>query len=159
MAVTVTYHSVINATETLETGVPAVPAGKAKVPHSLFSTTLNPLPGADEVSFHEVALVDGSGSIDFTALPQVNDKSLDATGRAVLAVKFIAPDTNQGPIAITTAPSNGLDLGIEVTELLPGKEVAGLVNEAVVASDEKILDVSGTGTDKLKVAIVLGAAA
>lgn len=159
MAVTVTYHSVINATETLETGVPAVPAGKAKVPHSLFSTTLTPLPGADEVSFHEITLTAGAASIDFTALPQVNGKSLDATGRAVLAVKFIAPDTNQGPIAITTAPSDGLDLGIEVTELLPGKEVAGLVNEAVVAIDEKILDVSGTGTDKLKVAIVLGAAA
>lgn len=159
MAVTVTYHSVLNATETLETGVPAVPSGKAKVPHSLFSTKIAGVPGADEVSFHEVSLVDGSGSIDFTGLPQVNGKTLDATGRKVLIVKFLADADNQGPIAITTGVSNGLDLGIEINELLPGKEVGGLVNEAVVASDEKILDLTGTGTDKLKVAIVLGAAA
>jgi hypothetical protein len=158
MAITAaSYTFAASATEVLEVGVPASVSDEDKeIRHNGFNDSSNDVEGITDVAYFEVSLTAGAGSIDFTALPQPNGASLDATGKKVKLVKFIADAGNSGDMAIETGDSNGIDLGMEVTALAPGKFVGGLVDDVSVGAGAKVLDLTGTGTDKLKVIVWLG---
>lgn len=155
MSVQFSYASSIISTETLETNVPAARASNAQVRHDLFNTVLTNQQ-AEECAYFVAALTAGSGAIDFTALPGTNGRSVDGTGLLAKVIKFRAPDTNAGPMAIKKGVSDGLDIGTQIEALPPGGEVTLKFPAGVeVKADEKILDLTGTGTDTLEVAVVL----
>lgn len=158
MAITAaSYTSTVSATEVLEVGVPAASSNADKeIRHNGFSTSINAFEGVTAVAYFEAQLTAGSGSIDFTALPQPNGASLDATGKVVKLIKVKAAATNAGTFAAQKGVSDGIDLGVDITALGPGKEVTVLVNDVEVEADAKVLDLSGTGTDKAQVTIWLG---
>lgn len=158
MSIAASYSSNVTAVETLETGVPAAAEANRKVTHNLFNTLLNSVEGVTAVAYFEVELAAGAGSVDFTALPQVNGAELDATGMVVKLIKVIADAENSGDFAVEVGDSNGIDLGVQITDLGPGLEVVARIKDVAVEADKKILDLSGTGTDKAAIVIWLGEA-
>lgn len=151
----VTYESKLNAIEVLpEAGTPAATAGNRKITHNQFSKSIS-IANVTKVSYGEHAMTAGAGTIDLTDLPGVNGASVDGTGLKVKSVRIEAPAENAGAITIEEGVSDGIDLGMTAI-LAPGAEVLLRGNEATIGSSAKILDLSGTGTDKVKVTFALG---
>ncbi len=151
----VTYESKLNAVEVLpEAGTPAATAGNRKITHNQFSKSMS-IANVTKVSYGEHAMTAGGGSIDFTDLPGVNNASVDGTGLKVKSIRLEAPADNAGPITIEEGASDGLDIGMTAI-LAPGADVLLRGNDSTIGASTKILDLSGTGTDKVKVSIALG---
>jgi 2-succinyl-5-enolpyruvyl-6-hydroxy-3-cyclohexene-1-carboxylate synthase len=166
MSVNVTYRSDLTVAEVLETGVSGVAtAAKKTVTHDKYNTGPTTLsaattPAASKVAEFEAALTAGAASIDLSALVGTNGATVVGTGLKVQAFKFRAKSTNTGPITIAKGASDGYGLlgAAFSVALAPGAEMQSLTagGSPAVGSSAKTLDLSGTGTDVLEVAIILG---
>jgi hypothetical protein len=106
-------------------------------------------------------LVAGAGSIDLTAakIAYRIGSTTNLTGKRLIAMLLAAPADNAGTITVATGATDGYPLG--TIPLEPGEVVnIGQPNKvstrAAVAANDKILDVSGTGTDEVLILAVFG---
>jgi hypothetical protein len=106
-------------------------------------------------------LIANAGTIDLTAAPIAYRiaSTYNLTGKRLIAMILSAPEDNAGTITVATGASNGYPLGTITLE--PGEVASiGQINKvstrAPVAAGDKILDVSGTGTDSVKILAVFG---
>lgn len=106
-------------------------------------------------------LIAGVGTIDLTTAPIANriGTTVNLTGKRLIAMLLSAPDDNAATITVATGASNGYPLG--TIPLEPGEVIAiGQANKvstrAAVAAGDKILDVTGSGTDNVEILAVFG---
>ncbi len=166
MSVIATVGMQMTIVETLETNVPATTATTRKVTHSAnnLAVTLplgggSPVP-ASQCAVFPVAMVAGVAEINLAALLGTNGATVVGTGQKVQAVIFEALAGNTNPVKIATGASNGYELaGADFAVTLKARQRAMfyLAEQAPdVASGDRILDVTGTGTEGLNVTMVLG---
>lgn len=164
MSVNVAYETKVTATETLETNVPATPAGSRSVVHSAWNTTKalksDSTPPATKVAAFEQAMSGGAATIDLSALTGTNGATVVGTGLRVQVLKVKAPATNGNPITVSKGASNGYDgLGAAFSHtLVPGAEATFFLNDggSDIGGSNKTLDLAGTLAQVLQVEIVLG---
>lgn len=120
-------------------------------------------PPASMQSQFSIALVSGAVSIDLTALPGLNgSEAVNGTGLKVQLVKFKNPITNANKITVAKGASNGYGLDASGDSfsipLSPGQSVMFVLDAAApaIASGAKTFDLTGTGTQALQVAVVMG---
>lgn len=120
-------------------------------------------PPVTKKAVYTLTLSSGTGSIDLTALPGLTaDETVDGTGLKVQFFKFKTPDTNANNITITRGASNGYGLGsggAAWTVVLPPD--SDILYKFVdtnpdIASGARLLDVTGTGSQVVEVAVVMG---
>lgn len=143
-------------------GCPATPSSgsSATIVHGAAWALAETLSPATKTANFEVALVAGAGSIDLRALDGSNDGVVDGNGLKVQGLFIKAKATNGNPITIDVGDSDGYDLAgaaFSVT-LQPGQCFLFYGYDATpdVAAGDKVLDLTGTGTDALQVQVVLG---
>lgn len=167
MAVTVTYEVKLQTVETLSTNVPAAQAGASSITHSGYNhaqTQYNATPvggiAVTECAYFQKDLSAGAGTIDLTALTGTNGRTIDGTGLKVQFFRVKALAANANPITLAEGASNGYALmGAAWSIILaPGQEFTLKGNEATpdVGATDKIIDLTGTGTQGLQVTIILG---
>jgi hypothetical protein len=166
MSISTVYQANLTTAETLETGVPA--ASDKSLSHSGFNTsaTINAssTPPGTKCAFFRKALESGSATIDLTALVGTNGAAVNGTGLRVQAIKFKAVAGNAAAITIAKGSSNGYDgLGAAFSLTLAATSALGaevMIRTADAGSDigsaNKTLDLSGSGTDAVDVAVILG---
>jgi hypothetical protein len=163
MSLSLTFTPTITGTETLETNVAF--ASDAQILHtvSALSLSLNgsSSPPVSKISAFQKALSGGSGSIDFTALPQAGGGTQDLTGLKPRFAILRNPSTNTGNITIADGASNGHNFfgdGSGQITLKPGQWAihffAGSAD--AVASGDRTIDLTGTGSEALDVYLVFG---
>lgn len=117
-------------------------------------------PPVTKEAVFQKAMTAGAATIDLTALTGLNGASVTFTGLKVQSVKFRNKATNANDITITEGASNGYELlGNGFTLILkPGQEAQFYLNDAApdVGGSAKTIDISGTGTQVLEVAMVAG---
>lgn len=119
------------------------------------------VPATKHTAFRQ-ALTDGAATINLAALVgAINaNETVVGTGLKVQFIILAAPATNANAIAISEGASNGYALlGASFTfALLPGQWAMFGLNEAApdVASDDRTIDLAGTGTQALDIQLVLG---
>lgn len=164
MSVQVSYASTLTVVETIETNAPAISAVDNTITQNGFNTTavLNAgsvQPATDDAFFNK-ALSSGAATIDLTALTGTNNRVVDGTGLKVQFAKFINPATNANQMTLTFGASNPyLLMGAAWKIILqPGQEFAFRGYDATpdVGSGAKNIDIAGTGSQALQVAIVVG---
>lgn len=164
-AVTATVGLKLNTVETIGTNVPAATAANAKVTHNQYSIgdlTLDAssTPNATQCTYDEYAMVEGAATIDLTALSGINAGSASMNGLKPRAVLFSNPSTNANAITVAEGASNGYELlgdGFTFT-LQPGASLMVYLagTGGAVGGSAKTIDISGTGTQVLRVAAVFG---
>lgn len=163
MSVTLTFTPTIQAQETLETGVTF--ASDAAITHAITDLSLaltgSSSPPVSKIAEGRKALSGGLGTIDFSAITGANGATQDMTGLKPRFAIFRNPSTNTGSMVIADGASNGHNFfgdGNGQITLLVGQWVilyfAG--NAAAVASGDKTIDLSGTGTESLDYWLVFG---
>lgn len=116
----------------------------------------------DMQSAFEIAMVDGAATIDLTSLPGANGEAgaKDGTGKKLQRAMLINKSTNSNPITIVQGASDDYEmLGATFSlTLLPGQKAMFDFNEAApdIASGDKNIDISGTGTEVLQCHFVMG---
>lgn len=125
-------------------------------------TAATDVPATKQATF-ALTLTAGSGSIDLTALPGLDaNQTIDGTGLKVQLLLLLNPSSNANSITVASGASNGYGLdaaGTAWTETLsPGqwRMVGGNNVSPDVAAGDRILDVTGTGSQVLNVSVVLG---
>jgi hypothetical protein len=164
-SISVAYAAGVTVTETVgSTPATASSGSNATLVHDQFNKTAtltsSTTPPVTKHAAFEKALAAGTGTIDLTALAGTNSGTIDGTGLKVQVAYFKAKAANGNPITIDVGDSNGYELSgsaFSIT-LQPGQEALIYGNDATpdVASGDKVLDLTGTGTDALQVEIVLG---
>lgn len=163
MSVNVTYASTLQTLETLETNVTHQADGKAltaKLNTSLSAQGAGSTPPCTVRAGTDKALSSGTGTLDLTALLGSNGVTVDGSGLRVQLVKFLNPVTNANPITIAKGVSNGYDgfgAAFSLT-LAPGAEHLTRLNDAGsdIGGTNKILDLTGTGSQVLSYEIIMG---
>ena len=165
MSVTLSYTSNLNATEVLESNVPAVATTANKeVKHTGFNkaVTLNgsSTPPATKVAAFEQALAAGAATIDLAALTGTNGVTIDGTGLKVQAIKLVNKAANANAMTLSIGASNGYDgwgANFEV-DIAPGAEVVLFTNDAGsdIGATKKTLDIAGSGTETAQIIIIMG---
>lgn len=162
--ITATVISKVNVTETFVGTYVSTADATAGFGDALGETlTLNAsssVPATKHAEFQK-ALSTGAGTIDLTALPgKTADETIVGTGLKVQAIKFRNLSTNANDISITFGASNPYNLmgsDFKIT-LKPGQSQLFLGDEAApdIGSGAKDIDIAGTGSQILEVAIVMG---
>lgn len=122
-------------------------------------------PTATKCWASQVALVTGALTLDLTALTDASNSTFASKtflGLKVQAILLEAPADNGAAITLVTGASNGIDLlGASDWKIVvePGQRYAIYLagTAPAVASGDRTIDLSGTGTDKLNIAMVAGA--
>lgn len=125
-------------------------------------TASSTVPATKHARF-DLTLSSGSGSINLAALTGVNgDETVVGTGLKLQLLLLYNPSTNANKITVAKGGSNGYGLtaaGDAWTAVLdPGQWRLFYMNDSApdVASGARVLDVTGTGSQVLKVHAVLG---
>lgn len=112
---------------------------------------------------YELTMSGGSGSINLAALPGLTaEETVVGTGLKVQGLKFRNKSTNANKITVAKGASNGYGLCASgdawSVVLSPGQSVLFLLDEVApnVASDARVIDVTGTGAQVLEVQVVMG---
>jgi len=164
MSVKLTYTTALTVAEVLAANTVSAAEAQRTVTHSLLNksavfTGTSDVP-VSKVAAFEKALVAGAGSIDLTALVGTNGAAVDGTGLKVQAIKVIADADNSAAITLADGASNGYELlGASWTiKLKAGQEIVIFGNEETpdIGGTAKVIDLTGTGTDKLQIIIVMG---
>lgn len=122
-------------------------------------------PAISKAAVFSQALTAGSATIDLTAVT-IRGVAVTLSGLKPVAWLFRVPAGSAGAITIAKGASNGYTgLGSSASILVPvgwtlllTTAAGGVANPAVAVSGSvKTLDISGTGTDTLQVAVVAGA--
>lgn len=119
-----------------------------------FNADFTATDGGDNVYVQQYAeaLTAGTGSVDFTACG--SSGAVDLTDYDVISISFVAPATNSGDFTIEAGASNGAALPSTVVVAPGGSEVLQIpAAEMSIDATHKILDLSGTGTDVIKISI------
>ena len=163
MAVNVNYVAHVTVTETIDTTVPAVDAGRDKIVHNGFdsSATHNAsttVPATQVAAFTQ-SLSSGTAIIDFTSLTSTKGTTVNGTGLKVQFLK-VKNKAGNGTLKIDVGAINGLDLfgaGFEIT-LSAGQEVLLFGNDATpdVGASDLAIDLTGTGSEQSEWMVVLG---
>ena len=159
MSVSATIGMQSRITETIESGIEfASSPSVVHTPGTNVSINATSTPDGEKFSGAEYALTAGSGSIDFTALTGIV-VAVDGTGLRPRWVYFC--NTGAANITIAKGASNGIDMfGASWTiTLRPGEQISRTLSTsgpAVVSGTNKIIDLTGTGTDTLQMAVILG---
>ena len=163
MAITVTYVSQLTVVETL--------AGEYLGTDNTVTTnglntsnewTASTTPPVSKYSAGTLTLSSGSGTINLASMPDANGVAgtVDFTGLKVNAYKLRNKSTNANNITIAEGASNGYPLhGASFTlTLRPGEELTykGTDVGTDVGSADRILDVTGTGSQILEFELVAG---
>lgn len=118
---------------------------------------------ATKHTYYTLTMSGGTGSIDLSSLPGSNsDETVVGTGLKVQLIKFKAPVTNANIITVASGVSNGYGFDASGTAwthtLSPGQSMCcSLIDLSQdVASGDRIIDVTGTGSQTLEVHVVLG---
>lgn len=164
MSVQTTFNLTVNTIETLTTNVPAAVGGGNTLTHGGFNTalTLNATstPPATECAYFEQALSSGAATIDLRALTGSNGRAIDLNGLKVQVFKVKAKASNANPITVTVGASNGYLLAGSAWKVIlqPGQEFVFSGNAAApaVGASAKTIDLSGTGTQSVEVAVIAG---
>ena len=163
-AVTVNYKSALGAVETLANNTTSAPEATRKITHTSFDATAAyaaaSSPPVTTIAAGELTMTGGAGSLDLTALVGTNGKVVDGSGLRVQFLKLINKTGNANVITVTEGASNGYDgLGASFSiTLAPGGEILLKAMDAGgdIAAGNKILDVTGTGSQVLQYAVVMG---
>jgi hypothetical protein len=136
--------------------------------HSAFNHAVNQLNGSTTPtvvtgSYDEITLSSGSATINLADAPHIGNTSVDHTGNKPIGVIFKAPATNAAIITIAKGASNGYTgFGSSFSmQINPGQTIAipfgsSTIGTVAVASNNRTLDLAGTGTDKLAMGLVFG---
>lgn len=169
MSVVATAILGLTTVENPEQGVDDATA--STVTHDAYSSsqtlTSSSTPAVTACNAFEKALSSGTGIIDLTALPSTGQAVsgltpgvFDRSGLRVQAIKVVAPAENSGPLTLTYGAATPYLLfgsGWKII-LNPGEEFEwkGYGVAPVISSSYKHIDLSGTGTDVLKVLLLFG---
>lgn len=108
----------------------------------------------------QITMSGGAGELNLAALLGATaDETVVGTGLKVQAIKFRNKSTNANTITVAEGASNGYALlGAFTMTLQPGQSVTILGNDATpdVASGDRIIDITGTGSQILEYQVVLG---
>ncbi len=170
MSVAVTASLSLSVVETLETNV-AYASGDKAIQHTLADllagitayASLNgsTSPPASKGAAWDVTLSAGAATIDLTALPQAGGGTQSMNGLLARYLVFVNPVSNANNITIADGATNGYllfgDSSGQIT-LKPGQFVilycAG--NAQTVGGSAKNIDLTGTGSQVLRVMAVFG---
>jgi len=162
MSVNVNSSMACTVAEVLEANPHSAVAGQRTVTHTAFNSShalsASTTPPVTKVAAFKAALVAGAKTIDLTALVGTNGATVDGTGLKVQVIKVKNLGTN--PLTIAVGATNGYDLagGAFSAQLKAGMELMLFGNDQTpdVASGEKTLDLTGTGTEESEWIVVLG---
>lgn len=163
MSVTIDYVSQFTIGITL-TGDFVDPADATVTLNGLNTTTTldaTTTPAVTKATAFNHAMSAGAGTINLASLPGLtSEEVIDGTGLKVQVFKFKNPSTNSGTITIVPGASNGYNLlGSSMSIELPvGAEISCKIPEGTpdIASGARTIDISGTGTDELSIAVGMG---
>lgn len=165
MSIAVTVTTQVKVVETFE-GVFVNPADRTATFDGLSETTA--LSGASAVpatkhAEGELALVAGAATLDLTNLPGVTaEETVDGTGLKVQVLKLRSKNTNANKLTVGKGATNGYGLNAEgdawSRPLSPGQRDTFEGDDAApdIDATHRTIDVTGTGTDVLEYAIVMG---
>ena len=148
--------------ETLTSGVAG--ASDKNILHDQYKTeaTLNATstPAISQVSSFLATLSGGALSVDLTALTGAGGAALDLSGLKVQGL-YLEVSAGDSPMTFVTGASNGYDFGGLATwsvTLTAGESAMFFWNETSddVSGTDKIMDISGTGTDTCEICIIAG---
>lgn len=163
MSVSLTVGMKVTSVETLETNVPAAPSNGKSVTHSAFNKTDATLtsvttPPVTKCSYSQPALSTGAYTINLAALTGVNGATVDLTGLKVQAIKV--KNNGANVMSFTEGASNGYALlgASFLFAVQPGQEIMLYGNDATpdVASGDRTIDVTGTGSQSFDLVVVAG---
>ncbi len=171
MTVAIQRIFVTQRLEAVETGVtnPNAPAAndEGNLTHDGFNVSKSfsstSTPAGTKIAFFRQALTAGAATIDLTAIPH-DGGTVDGTGLKVQAAIFRNPAGNASMV-VSDGASNGYNIfgNSSGQVLIPGHasepcQVAIYFPEGLpdVAGGAKNIDIAGTGTEELEVALVLG---
>ncbi len=165
MSIRATVTCGISVTETFEG--PFVNPGDATATFDQLSESVtldaNSTPPASKHASYEKALSSGTGTIDLTALPGVTaEETVNGTGLKVQQLKFRNKSTNANKITVAKGASNGYGLCASGDSwsfvLSPNQSITFYGDDAApdIGSGAKTIDLTGTGSQVLEVAIVMG---
>jgi hypothetical protein len=166
MPLTLSYQTMVQAQETLpDTNTPAAPANSKVVTNSNWNTnrTLNDssTPPVSKTGNGEVTLVSGAATLDLTAVNGANGAAVTGNTLKIRAIKFQADPASTGNFAIVTGASNGKQIlggNIAVRVAAAVGEVVLYLGDAdaAISGSSKTLDITGTGTEKLRYQVLFG---
>ena len=163
MAITLRYKSEVTVEERPDTSVaPAVVSSAQPLKHTGFNTSdvlsATTTPPVTKFAFVVKALSGGAGTIDLTALPH-DGATVDMTGLKIQALK-IKNKSGNAAMTFTEGASNGYALlGAAFSFiLLAGQEITIRGNDATpdVASGDRTIDITGTGSQECEVSVIAG---
>ncbi len=154
------YESKITVTETFSEAIATDnTATFAALNQTGTLTASSTVPATKHATF-DFPMTAGSATINLAALTGVNsDEVVVGTGLKVQALKFTNKPTNANAITIAEGAANGYALmGAFTITLQVGQSVLFLGNDAApdVAAGDRLLDITGTGSQVLQVHVVLG---
>jgi nitrogen fixation/metabolism regulation signal transduction histidine kinase len=162
MTVALTLASTITVVETVANSYVDSTDQTLKYTGLNTSLTLNgaSTPAVSKQAQFQQALTSGAATVDLRALVGAAQSEVDGNGLKVRAVKLRGKSTNANPITISEGASNGYALfgsGFQL-DLKPDQEILAYLKDGAVTIDgtHKTLDLAGTGSQILEIAIVLG---
>ncbi|MCG3198568.1 MAG: hypothetical protein HUU16_00190 [Candidatus Omnitrophica bacterium] len=164
MSVAGTLEMKLTVNETLPGNAPASAASKKVVTHDQWNLTqtfpVDPSLPCTEVVSVEATLVAGALTLDLTALTATNGATRSMNGLK-LQMLFARPDpANANPIIIKTGATNGYAFkgAAWSDEIKPGQASLYFGNEQApdVGASAKNIDLTGTGSQKLRLEMVFG---
>jgi hypothetical protein len=167
MSINVQYSSALVTAETLAVNAGHQMSGQAvtsQLTRGLSALGTSSTPPCSQRAGADLALSGGSGAgsgtIDLTALTGINGVAVNGIGLRVQFAKFSAPATNADAITVAIGGTNGCDnFGTSFSlQLAPGAEALFMLNSAgsLIGSTNKILTLTGSGSDVLSHEIVMG---
>lgn len=107
-----------------------------------------------------VTLVAGAATLDLTALTN-GDQTEDMTGLSLMELQAIAHPDNANPITIAPGASNGYSgwvgtNGLKLTTANDQNKIGPLYGGILVDGTHKTIDIAGTGTQKVYIAMLFG---
>jgi len=158
--VNASYRSRLTITENYDTT--SAGAGRNEAPFDdVKSQDATSTPAIAGGGFCSVALAAGAATVDLTSLTTVSGRNFSLSGLKVRQMKLTNPSANANAITIAKGAANGytgFDAAFKIT-LQPGQswlfDDAG--NGVLVDATHKTLDLTGTGTQALQIAITGGA--
>jgi hypothetical protein len=112
--------------------------------------------------------ISGTTTIDLTAaaglsLPVAASRTIDATGKKLVAWSISCPITNAGVVNVAPGASNGYALfgsGNDI-DISPGETVKGVINgvasgKPAVSASAKNIDITGTNNDVVLIELYFG---
>ena len=161
--VRVEFDPKVKTTEKIDLGIDGVTNQDFVLQISGLSATLSPTSTvpATKVFKDQVSLSGNAATLDLTALVRDNLPNVDGTGLKVQLFVFHNKSTNANTMTIVDGATNGYDIfgSAAGSVTVPiGGTVMFFGNDKLddIASADKTIDVSGTGSQTFEVHIVMG---